>query len=93
MRSSTKLVKLVRHFPEKLYREFNRTVLSYIQQNIATVIDIDSDETFGALIAYQYAVSAQISKEAQNSFPAIEDEPAKIAARHILSRQDANAAR
>ena len=26
-------VKLARQFPEKLYREFNRTVLSYIQQN------------------------------------------------------------
>jgi hypothetical protein len=63
---------------------------------MATVLDIDSDEPFGALIAYQYAVtavSAQITKEAKNGFPAIEDALAKIAARHIRSRQDANAGR
>ena len=56
-------------------------------------IGSDSDEPFGALIAYQYAVSAQITKEAKNSFPAIEEALAKIAAKHIRSRQNANAAR
>ena len=87
------IINQARNFPEKLYKEFNRTLLSTVNTLILNVLDIDSDEPFGVLIAYQQAVVARICKEAKSSFPAIEGELLKLAARNVGSRMEANAQR
>ncbi len=63
------MVKQGRSIPEKLHKDFNRTLLSIIQQNIQNVLPFDADEPLGVFQANQAAVPAQIAKEAKSRFP------------------------
>jgi hypothetical protein len=87
------MVKQGHSIPEKLHKDFNRTLLSIIQQNLQNVLPFDTDEPLGVLQAYQAAVSAQIAKEAKSRFPEIEEALSQASAQQLWSRQDVNALR
>ena len=54
-----------RNFPEKLHKEFSRTMQTLWSQIFAGSLDIESEEPLGALIAYQQSVVIRISKKAK----------------------------
>jgi hypothetical protein len=88
------MIKQARGFTQKLHTDFNRALLSIIQQNLQNVLPFDTDdEPLGVLQAYQAAVPAQIAKEAKSRFPEIEEALSKALARQFRSTQDVNALR
>ena len=87
------IFRQARNFPEKLHKEFCRLVQTTFGQVFSNVLDLDPDEPFGALIAYQHLVPIRITKEAKQGFTAIEKELNKLAAKPLRSRQDANTLR
>ena len=87
------IIQQARNFPEKLFKEYNRVLHNTYLQNFSNVLDIDMDEPFGIMIAYQQTVISRICKEAKQAFPAIDAELSKLAARQLRSRLDANTLR
>jgi hypothetical protein len=87
------IFRQARNFPEKLHKEFCRTVQAYWALIFSGDLDTDGEEPLGALLAYQHAVVIRISKEAKQGFLAIDQELNKLAAKPLRSRQDANALR
>ena len=81
------------NFPEKLHKEFCRTVQSYWAHLFSGGLDTESEEPLGALIGYQNSVVFSISKEAKQGILAIEQELSKLTAKPLRLRQDANALR
>ena len=76
------------NFPIKLYNDVNRQFINALQKNFADPIDIDDDEPFGALMAFQRHVVWKMVKQCIDAYPQIARSLGKLEISPLTSRND-----
>ncbi len=74
-------------FPPKLYNEMNRQIVAELLKH-QVPCEIDEDETFGGLLAFQSGVVFRLVKQSMASYDQIVKAIAELESRPIPSRRD-----
>jgi hypothetical protein len=77
----------VTSFPHKLYNEMNRQIVAELLKHHVPC-EIDADETFGGLLAFQFGVVFRLVKQSMASYDQIVKAIAELESRPIRGRQD-----